>query len=177
MENCSNTGFDYAIVTDSDEIEQQVKASNGNVVRVDDDVTTGSERIALAYERFFSEKNYQYIINVQGDEPLLTGDLIKELAKAHEASHFDIFTAVKKRSRDDDDFSNPNVVKAVFSEDRLACLYFSRSSVPHFRDSNNENGYWFQHIGLYSYQVEALKKFVSYEESLLEKTDPPCVEL
>ncbi len=104
-ENCNASGFDYAIVTDNDDIESCVKGFGGNVVRVDDDVTTGSERIALAYNRYFKDQNYEYIINVQGDEPLLTGDIISQIGTAHKNSHFDIFTAVKKRSSKENDQS------------------------------------------------------------------------
>ena len=60
VENCILSGFDYAVVTDNDDIENEVLNLKGNVVRVDDNVTTGSERIALAYKKFFKDKNYEY---------------------------------------------------------------------------------------------------------------------
>ena len=158
--NCEASGFDYSVVTDNDEIEKHIKSISGNVVRVNDDVQTGSERIALAYQRFFKEKaKYDYIINVQGDEPLLKGELIKAVGVAHAESDFDIYTAVKKRSSTEDDFSNPNIVKCVKVEKSNACLYFSRSAIPFNRDAIETK--WFQHIGLYSYKVESLEQFVS----------------
>ncbi len=168
-ENCQNSGFDYAIVTDNQEIEDCVNEFGGNVVRIDDDVSTGSERIALAYKRYFSGKNYQYIINVQGDEPLLISKIISEIGHTHKSSHFDIFTAVKKRSSVDPEFSNPNVVKCVMSDITKQCLYFSRESIPFSRESD-EYG-WHQHIGVYSYSVSALEKFVTLPESKLEKLE------
>lgn len=166
VENCIASGFDYAVVTDNDEIESTLKELNANVVRVDDDVPSGSERIALAYERFFSDKNYDYIINVQGDEPLLKGDLIKRVGESHENTNFAIMTAVKRRLSSEEQFQNPNIVKAVFSENSKQCFYFSRASVPFARESNTHD--WYQHIGIYCYKKEALTKFVSHPMSELE---------
>lgn len=166
VDNCKQTGFDYAVVTDSDEIESFLKTIDANIVRVDDDVTTGSERIALAHQRFFSHKNYDFIINVQGDEPLLSSQEIKDIGEFHGAHHFDICTAVKRRKSTEKDFSNPNIVKALFSETTHQCLYFSRNAVPYNRDESEHD--WFQHIGIYSYKVEALARFVATKVSQLE---------
>ena len=167
--NCQTSGFDYAIVTDNDEIEAAVRDFGGNIVRVDDDVSTGSERIALAYQRFFSDKAYQFIINVQGDEPLLTGDIIQGIGNSHRESHFDVYTALKRREYGEDDFSNPNIVKCVKSEINNQCLYFSRAPIPFARDGKEHH--WYHHIGIYSYRVEALLKFVELEETHYEQIE------
>lgn len=169
VENCQKTSFDYAVVTDDDRIESHLKSIGANVVRVDDDVPTGSERIALAFERFFSDKNYEYIVNVQGDEPLLKSNTIEEIGKSHKNSNFDIFTAIRERSSTENDFENPNVVKCVYSKNSSQCLYFSRESIPYSRDKNEFS--WFQHIGVYSYKVEALSEFVKLEMSQLENLE------
>jgi 3-deoxy-manno-octulosonate cytidylyltransferase (CMP-KDO synthetase) len=170
LDHCKETGYDYAVVTDDDRIENEVKMLKGNVVRVDDDVISGSERIALALQRNFSDKNYDFVINVQGDEPLLNANEIKSIGEFHQKyPHFDICTAVKKRNSSEEDFRNPNVVKALFSSTTHQCLYFSRASVP--RDRDNETHDWYQHIGIYSYKCDALMKFVTLKPSALE-----CVE-
>lgn len=170
IEHCEQTGFDYAVVTDNDEIEQAVKEYNGNVVRVDDDVISGSERIALALQRFYQESDYDLVINVQGDEPLISAAEIKSIGQFHlDNSHFDICTAVKRRFRSEKEFENPNVVKAVYTSFSGQCLYFSRASIPFDRDG--EDTQWFQHIGIYSYKVNALKKFVALPPSKLELTE------
>lgn len=169
IKNCESSQFDYAVVTDDQRIEDHINELGGNVVRVDDDVTTGSERIYLAYERFFKDKNYQFIINVQGDEPLLIGKLLKELNLAHKQSGFDVMTAVKARSTNEADFKNPNVVKCIFSKENLQALYFTRASSPYGRDNNDYT--WYQHIGVYSYKVDALKSFVQAKPSPLEELE------
>lgn len=166
-ENCKEAGIDSFVVTDDERIEKAVKEFGGNVVRVDDEVETGSERIALAYERFF--KNYDYIINVQGDEPLLISSEIERIKKFHLNNDFDITTAVKKRRNIEEDFTNKNIVKCVFSEVSNQCLYFSRESIPYGREQKVID--WYQHIGIYSYKAKSLKKFVKLPISTLEATE------
>jgi 3-deoxy-manno-octulosonate cytidylyltransferase (CMP-KDO synthetase) len=158
IQNCKATGFDYAVVTDNDEIEDFIISLGEKVVRVNDDVPTGSERIALAYTRFFSQKDYKLIINVQGDEPLLKPETIKKIASSHESKDVDIFTGINERSSSEEDFKNPNIVKCVYARETKSCLYFSRASLPF---SSGETSYtWYQHIGIYSYKPQALLDFV-----------------
>jgi 3-deoxy-manno-octulosonate cytidylyltransferase (CMP-KDO synthetase) len=165
--NCKSSGFECAVVTDNQEIEDAVKKFGGSVIRVDDDVPSGSERIALAYERFFQNKSCDLIINVQGDEPLLKGEVLKELAEFHLNSSFDITTLLRERSTEEEAFQNPNVVKAVWSPGSKQCLYFSRQSLPFNRDGG-KNYTWYQHIGVYSYRPEVLSRFVKLPLSRLE---------
>jgi 3-deoxy-manno-octulosonate cytidylyltransferase (CMP-KDO synthetase) len=165
--NCKAAGFKTAVVTDNDEIEAHVKSFAGTVLRVDDDVPSGSERIALAYQRFFKDAKADLVINVQGDEPLLKGDVLKELAEFHLNSAYPITTLLRERKSSESDFKNPNVVKAVWCEKTKQCLYFSRQSLPFDRDGGNEYS-WYQHIGVYSYRPEALLAFVKLPMSKLE---------
>jgi 3-deoxy-manno-octulosonate cytidylyltransferase (CMP-KDO synthetase) len=166
-ENCAKSGFESAVVTDDSRIEEAVKAFGGKVLRVDDDVPSGSERIALAYERYLAARNPELVMNVQGDEPLLEGDVLKELAKFHLGSHYEITTLVRERKASEEDFKNPNVVKAVWSEKSKQCLYFSRNSLPFDRDNRNHHS-WYQHIGVYSYRPKALSAFVKLPLGKLE---------
>ncbi len=165
--NCAASGFESAVVTDNDEIEKAVKAFGGKVVRVDDDVPSGSERIALAYERYYSQMKPDLVINVQGDEPLLKGDVLKELAEFHLSSNFEITTLLRERSVKEEDFKNPNVVKAVWSTVSKQCFYFSRQSLPFDRDGGKDYS-WHQHIGVYSYRPKALSAFVKMPMARLE---------
>ena len=167
LKNCEDSGFPTYVVTDHDGIEEAVKAFGGKVLRVNDDVPSGSERIALAYERFLAQENFDLVINVQGDEPLLKGDILKELANFHLESGFDITTLLRERQTSEEDFKNPNVVKAVYSTASKQCFYFSRQSLPYDRDGGRDYS-WFQHIGVYSYKPRALSSFVKLPVSSLE---------
>jgi 3-deoxy-manno-octulosonate cytidylyltransferase (CMP-KDO synthetase) len=165
--NCKAAGFKTAVVTDNDEIEAHVKSFAGIVLRVNDDVPSGSERIALAYQRFFQDSKADLVINVQGDEPLLKGEVLKELAEFHLKSSYPIATLLRERKASEEDFKNPNVVKAVWSEKTKQCFYFSRQHLPYDRDGG-KNYSWYQHIGVYSYRPEALLEFVKLPLSKLE---------
>lgn len=167
-ENCKVSGFETYVVTDNQEIEDHVKTF-GKVVRIDEDVPSGSERIALAVEKYFSKSNFEFVINVQGDEPLIQGRELVELVGLHGRTNFDITTLVKERSSEEDDFSNPNVVKALYNLKNHQCFYFSRASIPYNRDGGKHS--WYQHIGVYCYRTLALKKFVRFPLSNLEEVE------
>lgn len=177
-ENCSAAhalGFEFSsyVVTDDSTIESHIKTFSSNVVRVDDDVISGSLRIQLAYERFFKDQQFDLIINVQGDEPLLDSDDLVRLAQFHLASPFDIGTLVKKQTGFDGDFLDPNKVKVVMSEESGRAFYFSRSSIPFKRETtlDGTNDYWFLHIGVYSYRPAALNRFSKSHETRLENLE------
>lgn len=161
--------FESFVVTDDDRIENHVKTFSPNVVRVNDDVISGTLRIELAYERFFKAKGFDLVINVQGDEPLLEGKELVGLAEFHLRSSFDITTLVKKQSGFDQVFFDPNKVKVAMSEDNGRAFYFSRAPIPFKREqSNTAQDYWFLHIGVYSYKPSALSQFSKAKESRLE---------
>lgn len=161
-QNCAETGFDVAVVTDNDDIEKVLTDSKMKVVRVDDDVASGTERIAIAYQRYFSG-DFDLIINVQGDEPLLKAQDLKNLIDFHEGHNFEIATLVREHT-DKNEIGNPNIVKVAYC-DNGRCLYFSRSPIPFERNTMDS---WYQHIGVYSYKPNALMEFVKLKPSQLE---------
>lgn len=175
LENCSKTihpeiYFEAFVVTDSDEVENHIKTFSQNVVRVDDDVISGTLRIELAYNRHFKEREYDLVINVQGDEPLLEGSDLVRLAEFHLNANFDITTLVKKNIGFDSVFHDPNKVKVAMSETTGSAFYFSRASIPFKRDTSEDvkSDYWFLHIGVYSYRPKALSEFARAPISRLE---------
>lgn len=181
-DNCQSTDLHACVVTDDERIENHVKSFGGNVCRVDDDVPSGTERIQLAYERYFSSQNFDFIINVQGDEPLLKSETIKKLVCFHhENSNFDVATLIRKIPELKGGFFDSNKVKAIFSESTHRCHYFSRSAIPFVREDESKDkskdnekirldAHWYLHIGVYSYRREALQKFclspLGYYENL-----------
>lgn len=161
--------IDIAVVTDDSRIEAHLQERNLKVCRVDDDVPSGSERIWLAYQRFFQKDNYQLILNVQGDEPLIKGERLFELIQAHLKMDVEIMTIVRPRLGLTGDFLDPNKVKVVFVPKNQRCLYFSRASVPMNRDCpDDQKTTWYQHIGVYSYRPTALRDFCQMSLGTLE---------
>lgn len=169
----ANINFETFVVTDNEKIEAHVKTFSNNVVRVDDDVLSGTLRIELAYRRFFQDKNCDLIINVQGDEPLLSGDEIVSLSQFHFKNSFDISTLVKKEIAFDDLFFDTNKVKVVFSEKTKKIFYFSRAGIPLSRENvfNENENYWHLHVGVYAYKPEALRVFSNAPISHLENLE------
>lgn len=171
--------FYSCVVTDHPEIEKEILQFSAllpnnfipPVVRVDDDVVSGTLRIELAFRRYFKSKNFDLIVNVQGDEPLLTQKEVVALSEFH-LSHFSKFemgTLIKKEWGLHGDFLNPNKVKVVVSEKNGTALYFSRAPIPFKRDHEAaSDDYWFLHIGVYSYRPEALSALSRLEISRLE---------
>lgn len=158
------------VVTDDDRIESAIPKELGEVARVNDDVSTGSERILLAFDRHYADEKWDLVVNVQGDEPLLTGEILKSVIDFHLKSSFDVATLVRAMPERNAEFQDPNRVKAVYVPDSGACLYFSRAGVPFDRDGKSVEG-WHLHIGLYSFRPEVLRKFGTLSEGRLEKLE------
>ncbi len=160
VENCLLVqGVNQVIVaTDSEEIKAVLEElPEVKVIMTPSNLKTGSDRVAFVAR----DLNEDFIINVQGDEPLIPPEdienLIKELKKA------DVTTLAFPISSEDD-FLNPNVVKVVTDKDGYA-LYFSRSPIPFYRDidfSTLKKQYPqlpLRHIGIYGYRKDVLLNF------------------
>lgn len=158
------------VVTDDDRIEAAISKEWGEVARVDDDVSTGSERIFLAFERFYKNEKWDLVVNVQGDEPLLKGEILRDVVNFHLKSQFDVATLLRFRPERGEEFMDPNRVKAAFVKKNGACLYFSRAPIAFARESEDGLG-WYLHIGLYSFRPQVLQKFVSLGEGELERVE------
>jgi len=128
---------------------------------------SGSDRIWEAVEKIDPEAKADTIINVQGDLPAIDPAIIRQSLAPLEDMQVDISTLAAEIT-DETEKTNPNVVKAIgtpYSENRLRALYFSRATAPY------GDGPLYHHIGLYAYRREALKKFVSLPQSVLEKRE------
>jgi len=178
IERCSQAKskdyqFDVCVVTDNDEIEKSVRSAGYSVKRVDDQTKSGSERAFLAYERFFT-KDYQLIINVQGDEPLINPELLLDMTRSHLASDYDVYTIVRPMKKRDDLFTSPDKVKAIFSPDSGRCHYFSRAPIPFSREEVLGDHSWYLHGGVYSFRPHILQNFVNMNEGKYEQRE--CLE-
>ena len=169
--------IEVCVVTDDDRIENHVKEFAGNVVRVDDDVASGTLRIKKAFERYYlsqgqDKKIYDVIINVQGDEPLIDAKDIITLSEFHILSDYSISTIVKPESMSNRDIENPDKVKAIYSKDSGRCHFFTRAEVPFDRDSENQKeANWFLHVGVYAYSPESLENYCQLKPAYYENIE------
>ena len=155
-----------AVVTDDDRIENHIKDSKGKVLRVDDTVSSGTERIYLAIKRYSLENSSDLVLNVQGDMYGLRPEIVKDLINFHSScKHFDITTLVVKCNVSDNS-SNVNKVKVIYNPRSNRCHYFSRANIPY-----NPIDYYFTHVGIYSYTMSAIEKFCNLAESYYERCE------
>jgi 3-deoxy-manno-octulosonate cytidylyltransferase (CMP-KDO synthetase) len=158
------------VATDHQEIYDHVKKFGGEVCMTSENHVSGTDR---CYETLTLQKQtFDYVINIQGDEPFIQPEQI-DLLSALLDGNTEIATLVKIIDQQDQLF-NANVVKAVVSKNKEA-LYFSRSTVPHIR--NTDESEWltkhtfYKHIGMYGYRSDILKQLTQLEVSSLEKAE------
>ena len=151
------------IATDSELIYEVAKTFTDDVEMTSENHKSGSDRIAEVAKR---HPEFDYIVNLQGDEPLIKPESIDEIIKALQAGA-DISTLIRVL-KDEEDINNPNCVKCVVDNNNFA-LYFSRSKIPYERNSNQAEFYG--HIGIYGYTRDALLKMTSTPQSMLEKAE------
>jgi len=161
---------EIVVATDHSEIFNHVKSFQGNVCMTKESHASGTDR---CYEALTLQKNkFDYVINVQGDEPFIQPDQIDRLAKLLDGKT-EIATLVKKIDNKEQLF-NPNVVKAVVGKSNIA-LYFSRSPIPHIRNVQESDwlvkSTFYKHIGMYGYRSDILKQLTSLPMSSLEKAE------
>ena len=115
------------------------------------------------------------VVNVQGDEPLIPTDVVREVAELL-AAHPECEMATAGHPIDNiEEFLNPNVVKVVRDAQGNA-ITFSRAPIPWPRDAFRENKTQLpiglvplRHIGLYAYRVKFLKRYPQWEQAPIEK--------
>jgi len=159
--------LDHSVVaTDDERIAAACRAFGADVRMTSPHHPSGTDRIAEVAAAF---PEAQILINVQGDEPLISPNLIDGLAEtlAGDAS-LDMITAATPIS-DARLIDDPNVVKVVLTAAGRA-LYFSRSRIP-FQRQKDPRVQWLWHKGIYGYRREFLLKFVAWPPSMLEMTE------
>ena len=163
---------DVFVITDSEEIIQAVASFDGQAIRTTSEPQNGTERCEEAIEILNSGgEEYDVIINIQGDEPLIKPQDINRLLFLFEEEDIDIGTFIQPISNEND-YLNKNVVKAVptsFDEGFCDICYFSRSPIPHM-DSFEEN-IAFKHIGIYGFTATAFEEIRNLEPSILEENE------
>ncbi len=156
------------IATDDDRIEYACKEFGAECIMTPKNINSGSDRIIYALNSL--NEHYDYIVNIQGDEPFITGKLIDELLRKTIESDADVGTVISEIDNIDE-LVDVSTVKVVLRNDDSA-LYFSRSLLPYPRDARPEDrlsiGQFWKHIGIYCYAHQALLRFGELPQSELE---------
>lgn len=164
-QNVVETGlFDEVFVaTDSEIIFDEISKNGGKAVMTGEH-ETGSDRIAEAVRNI----DCDIVINVQGDEPFLKKEPLKQLIDvfAKDEKKEISLASLKIQLKESEEIQNPNNVKVITDNNGFA-LYFSRSVIPFHRELAY-NVKYYKHIGVYAFRKEALIKFSSLEMTPLE---------
>lgn len=160
------------VATDDVRIQEAVLAFGGRVVMTSEHHKSGTDRCAEAVQCIQSETGIHadVVVNIQGDEPFIAPEQLRQLCRCFETEDVKIATLVKPFGENEDVFS-PNSPKVAVSMKGYA-LYFSRSVVPFLR--NKATSEWpkafpfLKHIGLYAYRTEVLLALAQLEQTPLE---------
>jgi 3-deoxy-manno-octulosonate cytidylyltransferase (CMP-KDO synthetase) len=151
------------VATDDLRIASVVDAFGGNVVMTSPRCSSGSQRLWEVLEN----RDFDAVINIQGDEPIIPGELVAALYDELSSCIYEVVTPAYY-SNSYEDYLSRHVVKVVV--DRcFRALYFSRSPIP-FMEKKNFNGFH-HHIGMYGYLKDSLKRFINLPSSPLETTE------
>jgi 3-deoxy-manno-octulosonate cytidylyltransferase (CMP-KDO synthetase) len=158
------------VATDNTLIFDHVKSFGGDVCITKESHVSGTDR---CFEALSIQKDiYDYVINIQGDEPFIQPSQIELLASRLNGKT-EIATLIKAIDNATQLF-NPNLVKVVISKLNEA-LYFSRATIPHLR--NIPEAEWltkhtfYKHIGMYAYRADILQQLTILPVSSLEKAE------
>ena len=157
------------VATDDIRILEAVRAHGGEAVMTRSDHATGSDRIA---EVAAGLHDAEIIVNLQGDEPEISGETIDQVVALLEENPNAPMSTIATPIRDPEIFRDPSCVKVVTDRKRRA-LYFSRSPIPHHRDGLPEPGriLGYLHLGLYAYRRDFLLRLSQLPQSPLESSE------
>lgn len=164
------------VATDDERIATAVRIEGFEAVMTSDRHETGTDRLAEVAALLEAD----FIVNVQGDEPLLPASTIDAAVEALVADSSAVCSTTCEAIDELVDFRNPNIVKVVLRDDGRA-LYFSRAAIPFPREAVSADGVWNadgidlslvrRHTGLYVYRREFLLEFARMSPSPLERTE------
>ena len=154
------------IATDNQEIYDCAKAFGAHVEMTSEHHKCGSDRIVEVAEKY---PDISYIINLQGDEPMINTNCVEEVIKLLKEDDSVEFEYNKENYRiKDEDLEDPNMVKCVKDINGFA-LYFSRSKIPYERNMGIAKFY--KHIGIYGYKRESLFKMTKFPQPEIEQAE------
>lgn len=162
------------VATDDSRIFDAVEKFGGKAVMTSPDHKSGTDRIKEAYVKI--NKDFDVIINVQGDEPFIQPEQIKALMNCFDSTDIELATLVKPFRKEDgfETLFNANSPKVVINKKDEA-IYFSRSIVPYIRDAHHtewlDKHTFYKHIGMYGYRADVLTQITQLPQSSLEKAE------
>lgn len=158
------------IATDSEEVQRAAHDAGAECMLTRGDHLSGTDRVAEVVSHA-EYGRYDVVLNVQGDEPFISPEALRGAAACVASRHFELGTAAAHAPATI--LGSPHIVKVVCADDGRA-LYFSRAGIPALREADDRailEGEIRQHIGVYAYTPDALRRWVALPEHPLERIE------
>ena len=149
------------VAAEDQEIIEDVRKNGGEAILTSNNHKTGTDRIYEALVKL-NRTDIDLIMNLQGDEPLMNIEDIQKLNKHMIQTKRDLGTLAAKINNKKV-FENHDIVK-VITEESLDDIKFPRA-INFMRKLDKENNQAYHHLGIYCYNVEILKRFISLKQS------------
>ncbi|WP_291258674.1 3-deoxy-manno-octulosonate cytidylyltransferase [Fusobacterium sp.] len=156
---------EVVVATDDERIYREVERFGGKVVLTRKDHENGTSRIAEVCEKY---RDYDVIVNIQGDEPLIEKDMINSIINSFKEDESIPMSTLKYKLETMEDVENPNYVKVITDKNGYA-IYFSRSVIPYPRKLNLQN--YYKHVGIYGYKRDFVIEYAKMEPTALELSE------
>jgi 3-deoxy-manno-octulosonate cytidylyltransferase (CMP-KDO synthetase) len=151
------------VATDAEEVAEVCRERGIPVAMTSADCASGSDRVREVARQIDAD----IYVNIQGDEPTLTGEFFSPLLGLFDRAEVEVGTLAVRCPKLE--IGNPNAVKVVTAVDGRA-LYFSRATIPFDRDGTGFAGYR-KHLGIYAYRKAALERFAALPPGRLERVE------
>jgi 3-deoxy-manno-octulosonate cytidylyltransferase (CMP-KDO synthetase) len=166
------TGLSRLIVaTDDQRIVESCRDYGAEVWMTSRQHLSGTDRAAEVLQRCRVEgEAYDIVLNVQGDEPMISPSSLDRLLKVFETAPATEMATLCEALNDEAEFQDPNVVKVVTDHNGRA-MYFSRAPIPYPRNGLFDPGLCRKHQGIYAYRAEVLEKLTQMPPTGLETAE------
>ena len=159
------------VATDDARILEHVKSFGGNAVMTSESHESGTDRCFEAYQQ--NNEDFDFVINIQGDEPFIHPEQINLLANVLQDNSVQLATHIKK-IHTTEELHNPNLPKVV-TDTRGQALLFSRQTIPFLRNVPQHDWLlhhtFYKHIGIYGYRTDILEQITQLPLGVLEKAE------
>lgn len=156
---------EVVVATDDERIYKEVEKFGGKAVLTSKEHENGTSRIAEVCTKY---EEYDVIVNVQGDEPLIEPEMINSIIDSFKTDSSIAMSTLKYKIDTMEEIENPNYVKVVTDKNGYA-LYFSRSVIPYPRKLDIQN--YYKHVGIYGYKRDFVIEYAKMEPTPLELSE------
>jgi len=154
------------VATDDERIAELARKEGVEAILTPSSLATGTDRVWHTIQN----KNFDVVVNIQGDEPLLQANLLDQLVHCFEKeAHLQMATLGRKL--DMESLLSQTTAKIIVNQNDEA-VYFSRFPIPYSRDKSDQSlSAALKHIGLYAYRRDFLEKFCKQSPVAIEQAE------